>query len=87
MRPTKRPARAKPKRRKSTEPGVDYGPRALRRLAWLMENAESEQAQVAAAKELLDRLHGAADADEGMERVVARLRELRPAPAGQRDAK
>lgn len=62
---------------------ADYGARALRRLAWLMENAGSEQAQVAAAKELLDRASGAAspgpgaDGKSGMEEVVARLRELR----------
>lgn len=31
---------------------------AIARLAHLMENAASEQAQVAAAKELLDRAHG-----------------------------
>ena len=31
---------------------------AIARLAHLMENATSEQAQVAAAKELLDRAHG-----------------------------
>lgn len=57
--------------------------RALRRLAWLMENAGSEQAQVSAAKELLDRMCGPAGAAhaqedcEGLEQVVARLRELR----------
>ena len=31
---------------------------AIARLAYLMEHAESEQAQVAAARELLDRAHG-----------------------------
>ena len=35
-----------------------YSDAAVKRLAWLMENAESEAAQVAAAKELLDRAHG-----------------------------
>ena len=35
-----------------------YGPDAIARLAHLMINAESEQAQVAAAKELLDRAYG-----------------------------
>lgn len=60
-----------------------YGEKALKRLAWLMENAESEQAQVAAAKELLDRVAGrpsaAAEgaARPGLDDVVARLRALR----------
>lgn len=31
---------------------------AIARLAYLMQNAASEQAQIAAAKELLDRAHG-----------------------------
>ena len=35
-----------------------YGPDAVARLAHLMMNAESEQAQVSAAKELLDRAYG-----------------------------
>jgi len=35
-----------------------YTTRALSRLAHIMENGESEAAQVAAAKELLDRGHG-----------------------------
>lgn len=71
------------KRRKIATSDADYGRRALRRLAWLMEHADSEQAQVAAAKELLDWAHGAAgagmaqSAKAGMEGVVARLRELR----------
>ena len=60
-----------------------YGDTALRRLAWLMENAESEQAQVAAAKELLDRVAGRpvapveGEARPGLDDVVARLRTLR----------
>ena len=35
-----------------------YGPDAITRLAYLMTRAESEQAQVAACKELLDRAYG-----------------------------
>lgn len=35
-----------------------YTERAIARLAHLMENAESEQAQVTACKELIDRGHG-----------------------------
>lgn len=63
-----------------------YGDQALERLAWLMENAESEAAQVAAAKELLDRVAGrcapaAGDASRpGLDEVVARLRQLRARP-------
>lgn len=37
-----------------------HGPAAIKRLAELMKGAESEQAQVAAAKELLDRAYGKA---------------------------
>jgi len=37
-----------------------YGPKALKRLAWLMDNAVSHAAQVAACKELLDRAYGKA---------------------------
>jgi hypothetical protein len=37
-----------------------HGPAAIKKLATLMEKAESEQAQVAAAKELLDRGYGKA---------------------------
>ncbi|MCC7047244.1 MAG: hypothetical protein IT562_11065 [Alphaproteobacteria bacterium] len=65
-----------------------YGEKALKRLAWLMENADSEQAQVAAAKELLDRVAGRpfaaaeGEARPGLDDVVARLRALR---AGRRD--
>ena len=76
-------SRPAPKRRAAGGEAGDYGARALHRLAWLMENAESEQAQVAAAKELLDRAHDAAGAvsrpgaESGMDGVVARLRELR----------
>lgn len=69
--------RKAPERRAHGGGAGDYGVRALRRLAWLMENAESEPAQVAAAKELLDRAHGAAGAESGMDGVVVRLRELR----------
>jgi hypothetical protein len=36
----------------------EYGAAAIERLADLMKNAESEQAQIAAAKELLDRGYG-----------------------------
>jgi hypothetical protein len=36
----------------------EYGPEAIEHLAKLMRTAESEQAQVAAAKELLDRAYG-----------------------------
>ena len=56
--------------------------------AWLMENADSEPAQVAAAKELLDRVAGRpaapgdGDARAGLDDVVARLRAMRP---GKRD--
>lgn len=56
---------------------------AVERLAWLMVNAESEAAQVGAAKELLDRAHGKApqahigDGDCPIE-VVARLAWLKP---------
>jgi hypothetical protein len=35
-----------------------HGPDAIAKLAHLMQHAESEQAQVAAAKELLDRAYG-----------------------------
>lgn len=35
-----------------------FSPAAIARLAYLMEHAASEAAQVAAAKELLDRAHG-----------------------------
>lgn len=35
-----------------------HGPEAVERLAHLMVNAESEQAQVAACRELLDRAYG-----------------------------
>ncbi len=35
-----------------------YTKDAIERLAFLMKNAESEQAQVSACKELLDRAHG-----------------------------
>lgn len=72
----KRPARpaVAPKRQR-------YGEQALERLAWLMQHAESEQAQVAAAKELLERSdgpggRGAADG-KGLGEVVAKLRALR----------
>ena len=60
-----------------------YGDKALKRLAWLLENADSEQAQVAAAKELLDRVAGRAatpgdgDTRSGLDDVVARLRAMR----------
>jgi len=37
-----------------------HGPEALKVLALLMKNAESEQAQIAAAKEILDRAYGKA---------------------------
>jgi len=37
-----------------------HGPEALKVLAALMKNAESEQAQIAAAKEILDRAYGKA---------------------------
>lgn len=36
----------------------EYGPKALKRLAHLMMNAESEQAQVSACREILDRGYG-----------------------------
>lgn len=36
----------------------EHGPDAVRRLAHLMQHAESEAAQVSAAKELLDRAYG-----------------------------
>lgn len=87
-------SRPAPKRRAAGGETGDYGARALRRLAWLMENAESEQAQVAAAKELLGRAYdvtGAASgsgAESGMDGVVARLRELRLLRGGRaRDGK
>ncbi len=56
-----------------------YGDQALERLAWLMQHAESEQAQVAAAKELLERAGGPMPdaAPQGLESVVDRLRQLR----------
>lgn len=59
-----------------------YGDQALERLAWLMQHAESEQAQVAAAKELLERAGGSAGAPEpqGLDAVVDRLRQLRAKP-------
>lgn len=37
-----------------------HGPEALKVLARLMKDAESEQAQIAAAKEILDRAYGKA---------------------------
>lgn len=37
-----------------------HGPRALEVLSSLMESAESEQARIAAAKEILDRAYGKA---------------------------
>lgn len=60
-----------------------YGDQALERLAWLMQHAESEQAQVAAAKELLERAGGTrgdAEAPQGLDAVVDRLRQLRAKP-------
>jgi len=72
----------KPVRRAAAPPALQrYGARALARLAWLMEHAESEQAQVAAAKELLERGTGAGAAGEaapqGLDEVVARLKAIR----------
>lgn len=60
-----------------------YGDQALERLAWLMQHAESEQAQVAAAKELLERAGGVdagATAPQGLDAVVDRLRRMRAKP-------
>jgi len=60
-----------------------YGDQALERLAWLMQHAESEQAQVAAAKELLERAGGGtagAPESQGLDAVVDRLRQLRAKP-------
>lgn len=37
-----------------------HGPEAIKRLATLMKSAESEQAQVSACKEILDRAYGKA---------------------------
>lgn len=37
-----------------------HSPKAIKRLAYLIDHAESEAAQVAACKELLDRAHGKA---------------------------
>ena len=37
---------------------LQYAPGALKRLAYLYENAGSEQAQVSACKEILDRAYG-----------------------------
>ena len=48
-----------------------YGEDAIKRLAWLMKNAESEAAQVAAAKELLDRAYGKAPASLDLTGKVA----------------
>jgi hypothetical protein len=65
-----------------------YGDKAMRRLAWLIKHAESEQAQVAAAKELLDRVAGRpgttgnGDARPDLDDVVDRLCVIR---AGKRD--
>jgi hypothetical protein len=85
---------AKKKTRKTPAVGRDsatlrrYGDKAMQRLAWLMEHAESEQAQVAAAKELLDRVagrpaaSGEGEARPGLDDVVARLRTIR---TGKRD--
>lgn len=42
------------------EAAQKYGPAALKKLAALMQSAESEQAQIAAAKEILDRAYGRA---------------------------
>ncbi len=44
-----------------------HGPRALKVLSSLMENAESEQARIAAAKEILDRAYGKATQPIGNE--------------------
>lgn len=80
--------RAKRPRHPAPERGEDarqFGARALKRLVWLMENASSEQAQVAAAKELLERVHGpagpsaASAGDAGLRQVVTRLSALRRA--------
>jgi hypothetical protein len=38
----------------------EYGPEAIKRLAYLMRHAKAEQAQAMAAKELLDRGYGKA---------------------------
>ena len=64
-----------------------YGDQALERLAWLMQHAESEQAQVAAAKELLERAGGGGmggsaggEAPQDLGDVVDRLRRLREKP-------
>lgn len=35
-----------------------HGPKAVQRLAWLLENAESHQTQAFAAERLLDRAYG-----------------------------
>ena len=42
------------------EMAENYGQAAIDRLAYLMENATSEQAQVSACKEILDRAYGKA---------------------------
>lgn len=56
-----------------------HGPTAIKRLVHLIDNAESEQAQVAASKEILDRAYGKAtqpmqhSVDEGLESLLDRL--------------
>jgi hypothetical protein len=66
---------------------ADYAKRAIERLLWLLDHAESEQAQVSAAKELLNRVRGGggeADANAAaLEEAVARLRDLRGAREGK----
>jgi len=78
-----KPAKPRPRARVAAGTIDRLGQRALRRLAWLMMNASSETAQVAAAKELLDRVHGRPNAPLGpgtrhaLDDVVTQLRELR----------
>ncbi len=78
------PAREKPVSRRPVGGAKlkRYGDQALERLAWLMQHAESEQAQVAAAKELLERAGGPTSGAEqqGLADVVGRLRQLRAKP-------
>lgn len=80
----KAPARQKPAAdRKPSSKLQRYGDQALERLAWLMQHAESEQAQVAAAKELLERAGGGvagAPESQCLDAVVDRLRQLRAKP-------
>jgi hypothetical protein len=58
----------------------EYGPEAVERLAYLMRHAKAEQAQVAAAKELLDRGYGKAGQQMEVNNTRYVIRAPQPAP-------